>query len=68
MLSQVLMNDLKVSVNKNRDNPVRFNWLVSQGPAKLLSDEYLEGICYADEVRANRKEAEQYLAGLLGMM
>ncbi len=49
-------------------------WLQEKGPGFLLRDELLDQVAAAvgpkvsDDIRANRAEAETYLAGLIGMM
>jgi hypothetical protein len=78
MLSERTKKILKEAVEQSRQVWGDIDHLVNAGPAKMLDEEFLKEAdvptsddpenTFSDDIRANRKEAEQYLAGLLGMM
>ncbi len=75
MLSENTTRLLKLAVETFNDS----DFLRSTGPARLLDEVLLQELDAAgpthddpdntlgSDIRANRQEAEQYLAGLLGM-
>lgn len=69
MLSERLMNGIRNDVELLKRHGA-LEHLQMRGPAYLLSEKFLLDVNpeLAEEVRANRPEAERFLAGLIGMM